>query len=98
LTYRVTIRPLARADIHEACTWYDEQQIGLGDALREALGSLVSRIADAPLSFPRVRGERRGARVGRLPYAVYFYVEANEVIVVAVMHDSRHPDRWRSRG
>lgn len=97
MTYRVTLRPLARADIHEACAWYDEQEPGLGDALNEALQMLIWRIAEAPLSFPRLRGERRRAVLRRFRYGVYFYVEDDEVIVVAIMHMHRNPAAWQSR-
>ena len=98
MTYRVIIRPLARADIHEACAWYDEQAPGFGDALSEALRMLIWRIAEAPLSFPRIRGERRRALLRRFRYAVYFYVKDEDVIVVAVMHTHRNPEAWQSRG
>ena len=97
MTYRVTLRPLARADVLEACAWYDDREPGLGDALNEALRALIWRIAEAPLSYPKVRGERRRALLRRFRYAVYFCVQDDEVIVLAVMHTNRDPRLWQSR-
>ena len=97
MTHRVTYRPLAVAEIDEACAWYDEQQSGLGDAFRNALSVLIWRIAEAPLSFPRVDGETRRAIVLRFRYAVYFRLHGDDVIIIAVVHSSRHPGRWQGR-
>jgi plasmid stabilization system protein ParE len=97
LTHRVIVRPLAEADIAEARTWYDDQQPGLGATFADALALTVWRIAESPLSFPRVHDETRRARVRRFAYAVYYRVHLGDVVIVAVAHNSRHPDRWRSR-
>jgi plasmid stabilization system protein ParE len=33
----------------------------------------------------------------RFPFGIYFRVEQSQIIVVAVIHGSRHPRRWQSR-
>jgi hypothetical protein len=35
--------------------------------------------------------------VKRFPYGVYFIVESETLIVIAVTHGKRHPRRWRDR-
>jgi plasmid stabilization system protein ParE len=98
LTSRVIVRPLAEADIIEARTWYDEQEPGLGGSFRDAVALTIWQIAESPLSYPRVNDEIRRARVRRFAYAVYFRVHSEDVVILAVVHNSRHPDHWRSRG
>jgi plasmid stabilization system protein ParE len=97
LTSRVVVRPLAEADIIEARTWYDEQEPGLGGSFRDAVALAIWQIAESPLSFPRVHDEMRRARVRRFPYAICFRVHLEDVVILAVTHDSRDPRRWQTR-
>jgi plasmid stabilization system protein ParE len=41
---------------------------------------------------------RLGERARDFPYSVYFRIDGEDVAVLAVMHNSRHPRHWRSRG
>jgi len=34
----------------------------------------------------------------RFPYGVFFVLQDDEVIVIAIMHTRRQPNEWRSRG
>jgi toxin ParE1/3/4 len=56
----------------------------------------VQRIVSNPLAFPLVHGEIRRAVVRQLPYAVYFRVHEDDIVVLAAMHGRRHPHRWQS--
>ncbi len=97
MTRRLTFRPEARTELLEIRRWYDRQRAGLGAEFRKeaerALGSLVQN-ADA---FQGVHGEVRRVRLHRFPYAVFFRILGDEVVVLAVMHGRRHPRRWQSR-
>jgi len=42
-------------------------------------------------------GGIRKRPVHRFPYAVLYRVDPDEIVVVAVMHQRRRPDYWRSR-
>jgi plasmid stabilization system protein ParE len=33
----------------------------------------------------------------RFPFGIYFRVEQAQIVVVAIIHGSRHPRRWQSR-
>ena len=62
--------------------WYEAKRPGLGQEFGQALDVLVARIAESPLAFPRVHSESRRAVLSRFPYAVYFRV-ADEAVVVS---------------
>ena len=94
----VRTRPQVDADLLEARTWYAEQEAGRGTAFFEAVSAMVHRIADMPLAFPIVEGQIRRAVLRRYPHSVYFQVRADHILIVAIMHNSRDPRRWRSRG
>jgi plasmid stabilization system protein ParE len=98
LTLPLRTRPQADADLLEARAWYDAQENGRGTAFFEAVSAMVHRIADMPLAFPIVDGQIRRAVLRTYPYSVYFQVRADHILVVAIMHNSRDPRRWQSRG
>jgi plasmid stabilization system protein ParE len=54
------------------------------------------RIAENPLAFPRAHGEIRRATLHRFPYAIYFRLAGDEVVVLAV-HGRQDPRRWQRR-
>jgi plasmid stabilization system protein ParE len=94
---RVSFRPEAEAEALETRDWYDGRQPGLGAEFRAALDETIARIADNPMQFRVVRAETRRAILNRFPYAVYFRMAGNDIVVLAV-HGRQHPRRWQSRG
>ena len=76
--------------------WYEARSPALGDEFGAEVDSAVARIADNPLVYPRVRGETRRAVLHRFPYAVYFRVTAEDIIVLAI-HGRQDPSRWHKR-
>ena len=96
MTRRVTFRPEAEAEALETRDWYEGRRPGLGAEFRAALEQTIERIADRAVQFRIVRGETRRAILNRFPYAVYFRLVGNDIVVLAV-HGRQHPRRWRSR-
>lgn len=51
----------------------------------------------SPLQFPEVApGIRRGL-MRRFPYAVYFSMDENQILVIAVFHQRRDPEAMLDR-
>jgi plasmid stabilization system protein ParE len=93
---RVSFRPEAEAETHETRDWYEGRQQGLGAAFRAALEETLQQVVENPLLYRRVRGETRRAILSRFPYAVYFRLIGDDILVLAV-HGRQHQRRWRSR-
>jgi plasmid stabilization system protein ParE len=91
LTRPVRVLSLALADVAKARDWYDAQRPGLGAEFIEEFDRALKRIAADPEIFQKVVRDARRARLQRFPYAVYYYVEPNEAIVVAALHLRRDP-------
>jgi plasmid stabilization system protein ParE len=54
-----------------------------------------------PEMFARVHGDVRRVIVSRFPYAVFYKIEADWIVVLAVLHTARDPKSWprpRTRG
>lgn len=82
----------------DAASWYESQRLGLGHEFLDELVKALTRIADQPRSYPRVYKEVRRILMRRFPFGVYFLDESIRLIVIAVMHASRNPKRWKIRG
>ena len=80
----------------EAQRWYEGRRLGLGEESGAAVDATVARMVERPLAFPRVRGETRRAVFIRFPYALYFRVPDESIVVLAV-HGRQNPVRWRRR-
>ena len=97
MTSVLRLREEAENDIHDAAGWYESQRIQLGHEFLDEIEALFSRISENPLQFPILyRGIRR-ALLSRFPFGVFFRVEDERIVVLAVMHASRNPVRWRDR-
>ena len=97
MSLRVYIRPEAETDIEEAALWYEKQRQGLGQEFLDEILSLCETIAENPAMYPVVHRRTRRALIRRFPFGVYFRIDDEQVVVVAVIHGSRHPRSWRQR-
>ena len=96
MTFEVRIRPEAEQDLTEAALWYEQQQRGLGqDFLDEAL-AVFMRLEETPLGCELVHRSVRRALLRRFPFAVFSSFE-EDVVILGVLHGSRHPRHWMRR-
>ena len=94
---QIVVRPAAAADIDEAFLWYEGQRAGLGHEFLAAAQTLIDAVAQYPLRYPVVRRNTRRALLRRFPYAIYFRIYDEVIVVVACMHGRRNPRRWQTR-
>jgi plasmid stabilization system protein ParE len=97
MTVAVRLRPEAEQDLADAAAWYEEQLPGLGNRFLDEVLSTFSAIAEAPHRYPMLHRDTRRALIHRFPFGVYFRVESTAIVVLAVMHGSRNPRRWKTR-
>jgi plasmid stabilization system protein ParE len=96
VTRAVVFRPQAEQETVDVRHWYEARRSGLGEEFGAEVDAVVARIAESPLLFPRVRGEIRRAVLTRFPYALYFRVTEQHIVVLAV-HGRQDPARWQKR-
>lgn len=97
MTAKIVVRPLAKADLADAYSWYEGEQVGLGKSFLDQIGLALNRIAARPEGYPVVEQDVRRALVRRFPFSIYFRVQGDIVRVIAVIHQRRHPNTWRRR-
>ena len=89
--------PEARQDIASAVAWYEQQSPGLGLEFLRCFEAVVVSIQRHPLMYPVVSLDYRRALVRRFPYAIFYEVEPQRIVVYAVFHCSQDPDKWKAR-
>jgi plasmid stabilization system protein ParE len=91
----VRLTEAARAELIDAQDWYEAEVPGLGDRFRAGIDTVIGRMADNPRQFPTVFKTLRRARTKKFPYALFFLVEPDGLLVVACFHSSRDPRHWQ---
>ena len=92
---RLVFRASALSDIDHAYRWYEDQQPGLGASFMAAIEQATTRIEDNPQQHARIRVPARRAILQRFPYSIFYISHQDRLSAIAVMHQARHPSRWR---
>lgn len=94
---QIRFLPEADTDLAEARVWYGLQRDGLDIKLMERVDETLQRISKAPRSFPLIYRRLRRAIVRQFPFAIFYEVTKNEIVVFAVFHSRRNPKQLTSR-
>jgi plasmid stabilization system protein ParE len=95
--YAIEAEPAVEADVEAAFDWYEGEEPGLGFEFLEELRAAYQRILDHPFGYQDLRSGIRRALTHRFPYAVYFSVEEETIVIVAVLSTPRDPAEWQRR-
>lgn len=93
----VVLRVLAQIEFDEAHDFYESRVQGLGHRFSDSVHGVLFRIGNNPKGFPIAKQNIHRAIVPGFPYRVYYYEEANRVVVISVFHTSRNPAVWMKR-
>ncbi len=99
---RVRILEQAAEEAIEAAAWYEQERPGLGIEFDRAVNVAIDLLEDeiVPLTnMPGTAGARgiRRLILRRFPYDIVVREVPEEIIVVAIAHQSRRPGYWRNR-
>ena len=97
MNYVVVFRPEVRNELDEAYSWYESQELGLGDDFLEQVDEALDRICQMPESYTAVYRDVRRTVIQRFPYIIYYRIVSSRVIVIAVFHGRRNSKAWQTR-
>lgn len=95
----VRLHPEADAELHIIADWYEEHVQG-GDDFLAAVIDAIDGIAAAPWRWPVVQGivpSTRRRLLPRYPYSLFYRIDDEGVLIVAIAHERREQHYWRSR-
>ena len=92
----LVFQPGVRDEIDDAYAWYQEQRHGLGEEFLTEVERVLVQIEQNPEMHALIYRALRHSRLKRFPYAVYYRLDADRIVVVALHHNKRDPGHWRS--
>jgi plasmid stabilization system protein ParE len=87
----------AVVEIEAARAWYEVQRPGLGDDFLGAVETAVESLLAFPEACPIDYRDARRCLLERFPYCLYYRVDSDDIVVVALLHAARDPSRKRRR-
>ncbi len=83
-------------DVISGYLWYETKSLGLGEEFLRVFYACVSDIPRNPYMYPKVHRDFRRCLLRRFPYAIYFTLSGEEVIVFGLFHCARDPRAVRN--
>lgn len=87
----------ARAEFRESALFYERELPGLGAEFVAEVEHTIEFILTHPNAGSPLWGDFRRIFVRRFPFAAIYRAKDDTVYVVAVAHQRRRPNYWRSR-
>ena len=97
MTYKVVVRPEAAREIQEAFDWYEGRSEGLGLEFLRAADACLSGVQRNPSAFQPLHEQVRRALLRKFPYALFYLLSDDTIVVVACFHIRRSPADWQRR-
>jgi hypothetical protein len=83
----VIFLPEAEEEMLEAASYYQSQADGLGN----------DYLSEAPDAWPILEHDLRRRLVRRFPFSVFYKIDPEEIVIIAVAHQRKKPGYWRKR-
>jgi plasmid stabilization system protein ParE len=93
----VDLLPAARMDFDESFDWYAWRSPEAAERFSRAIDDTLERIARTPNQFAKVDRRHQACPVARFPFRIVYRIEAERILVVAVVHAKRKPYYWKDR-
>ena len=95
---QIIVRPEAETEVQTAFDWYEAQSDGLGLEFLRAIEACLSGVARNPFAYTVAKLPNiRRALVRRFPYALFYLVDDDAIVVIAVFNVKRQPIDWTER-
>jgi toxin ParE1/3/4 len=92
LDYEFTERAIR--DINSTRDWYDQRQADLGEKFFDDVLMTIRFAREYPRACPEAFPGIRAMLCRRFSYQVYFEIQQDRILILAVYHTSRNPALW----
>lgn len=94
MSYALTYFDQVKQDLKEAKAWYKNQQPDLDKRFAGAIKMAIEKLQEFPFSYAVRYKHIRVAHPKIFPYGIHFYIDEplNRIVIVAIVHNKRHPD------
>lgn len=91
MTYDLCFLREVEEDVIAGYSWYEEKARGLGEEFLRMFYASAHELSRNALLYQKVYGDFRRRLLRRFPYAIYFRIEENKIIVFGLFHCARDP-------
>ena len=97
MSYVVRFTVDSKIDVDDAVDWYRRKSPAYATRFARAVDRTLDLIEAMPNSFPKADQIVRVAKTRKFPYGIYFEIDGDEILIIAVCHLSRDSRVWKSR-
>jgi hypothetical protein len=97
MIFDIRFLPELEEDLFTGYSWYEEKAHGLGEEFLRIFYASSNYLTRNALLYKLVYGDFRRLILRRFPYAIYYMMEKNEVIVSGLFHCARDPRAIRKK-
>lgn len=97
MAFEIETHPEAAEELREALAWYADRSARAPTRLLREYDEHVAIIRSNPDGIRLIYRQYRRLNLSRFPYAIIFRLRQRSIFIIAVMHERRHPDYWKSR-
>ena len=88
---------LAQQEVDEAVAWFEDHVEDKGIDFLDELDRVVRLVRAYPLAWPEIEPEIPRCLFARFPYSLFYGVDDELIVVIAVAHFRREPRYWIDR-
>jgi len=94
---KVEFLPEADEEFREAARYYESEAAGVGLSFIAAVHRAVDEIVELPLAVQAQRAGIRKKVLRHFSYNLFYAIEADAIVIVAVAHQRKRPNYWSTR-
>lgn len=92
--HELVIRPDAEVDLAEAYLWYENKAKRLGSEFLDSVDATLTIIEQYPNLYPEVYEHVRRALISRFPFAIFYLLDTDRIVILAILHAHVDPAAW----
>jgi toxin ParE1/3/4 len=93
MNYFLRFHPELQGDLARNYEWYVKKDIGLAREFLVLFFESARKIQINPLLYMKIKDDFRRFLMKTFPYAIYYYLEEEYVIITGLFHCTQNPNR-----
>ena len=94
---KIEFLPEADEEFREAARYYESEAAGVGLSFIVAVHKAADEIVEFPLAMQVQRVGIRKKVLRHFSYNLFYAIEIDTIVIVAVAHQRKRPNYWRTR-
>lgn len=94
---KIIVRREAQLEVQETFLHYQQTSDGLGFEFLRSLDAALQFIKRNPLAYQKIHKDIRRVLLRKFPYAVFYIVEENQIVIIACFNQKRSEIDWLRR-